>query len=321
LKERILASLRPVLAHPRHVDIDAERVRAFCRERPAGGIALPDWRKEFIYPWDDEKAADFFLLFNCVNFAFWAKPGAVKWNIDYKGQRLDGAYGLMGAFTRAVEEGVPLLDGSFLAAMTEETLGRILRGDGELVLFRERAEILREVGAGLVARHGGNFRNLLDRARGSAVALAELLVREFPSFNDACRMDGGELLFYKRAQLAPAMVYQRFQGKGPGSFRDTDRLTVFADYKLPQALRRLGVLRYRPDLAAKVDSLALIPPCSREEVEIRASTIGACDMIQREYAAGGQRMDSVTLDAFLWLLGHEKVEGEKPYHLTETIYY
>ncbi|MEI6633336.1 MAG: queuosine salvage family protein [Chlamydiota bacterium] len=321
MKEKILASLRPVLDHPRHVDIDAERVRAFCRERPAGGIALPDWRKEFIYPWDDEKAADFFLLFNCVNFAFWAKPGAVKWNIAYKGRRLDGAYGLMGAFTRAVEEGVPLLEGGFLAGMTGETLGRILRGEGELVLFRERVEILREVGAGLVARHGGSFRNLLDMARGSAAALAELLVREFPSFNDACGMDGGELLFYKRAQLAPAMVYQRFQGKGPGSFRDTDRLTVFADYKLPQALRRLGVLCYRSDLAAKVDSQTLIPPCSREEVEIRASTIGACDMIQREYAAGGQRMDSVTLDAFLWLLAHEKVEGEKPYHLTETICY
>ncbi len=321
MKDRILESLRPVLDRPLHVDIDAGRARDFCRERPAEGITLPDWRKDFIYPWDDGRAADYFLLFNCVNFAFWARPGTVKWAIDYKGRRLDGAYGLMGAFTRAIEEGVPLLDGKFLAGMTVETLGRILRGEGELVLFRERAEILRGVGAGLVARHGGSFSGLLAKAGGSAVALARLLVSEFPSFNDVCRTDGGELLFYKRAQLAAAMICQRFQGKGPGAFRDTDRLTVFADYKLPQALRRLGVIRYRPGLAAAVDSRTLIPPCSREEVEIRASTIGACDMIQREYAARGRRVDSVTLDAFLWLLAHEKAEGEEPYHLTETIFY
>ncbi len=321
MKDRILESVRPIVEDPRHVEIDLERVRAFCRERPAEGIAPPDWRREFIYPWEDDGAAEFFLLFNCINFAFWAKPGAVKWWIDYKGGRHDGAYGLMGAFTRAIEEGVPLLEGRFLAEMTAERLGGILRGGGELVLFRERVGILREVGRGLVARYGGRFRNLLAAAGGRAVALAELLVREFPSFNDACAENGREILFYKRAQLAAAMVYQRFQGKGPGAFPDVDRLTVFADYKLPQALRRLGVLRYRPDLAAKVDGRILIAPCSREEVEIRAATIWACDLIQRGYAARGQRMDSVALDAFLWLLGHEKVEGEKPYHLTETIYY
>ena len=321
MKDRILASLRPVLEHPRHVEIDAERVRAFCSERAAGEIALPDWRREFIYPWDDDRAAEFFLLFNCINFAFWAKRGMVKWYIDYKGVRHDGAYGLMGALTRALEEGVPLLEGHYLAEMTGERLGGILRGGGELILFRERVEILREVGKGLVERHGGRFGNFLAKARGSAVALAELLVREFSSFNDTCAADGREILFYKRAQLAAAMIYQRFQGKGPGAFADVDRLTVFADYKLPQALRRLGILRYHPGLAERIDARALIPPCSREEMEIRASTIQACDLLQREYARRGQRMDSVTLDAFLWLLAHKKVEGEKPYHLTETIYY
>lgn len=321
MKARILASVRPVVEHPRHVEIDGGRVRGFCRERPAAGIRLPDWRKEFIYPWDDERAADFFLLFNCINFAFWAMPGETKWRIEYKGQQLDGAYGLMGALTRALEEGVPLLDAAFLAEMAEGDLARILRGEGALVLFRRRAEILREVGKGLVERHGGRFGNLLRAARGSAAALAEILVAEFPSFRDACVLEGREILFYKRAQLAPAMIYQRFQGKGPGAFGDVDRLTVFADYKLPQALRRLGIIRYRQDLARTVDSRTLIPPCSREEIEIRASTIHACDLVQREYAARGQAMNAVTLDAFLWLLAHEKVEGESPYHLTETIYY
>lgn len=321
MRNSILESIKPVVADLKHVEMDGGGITAFCRRHPAVSIELPDWRHDFIYPWENEAAADFFLLFNCINFAFWAKGGGVKWRIEYKGRLIDGAYGLMGSFTRALEEGLPMLDGSFLAGMTEERLREILRGEGDLVLFPERVGILKEVGRGLVENYGGSFRNLLEAARGSAVALARLLVERFPSFDDACNVGGREVLFYKRAQLAPAMIYQRFRGAGPGAFRDIGDLTVFADYKLPQALRRAGILRYGPALAAKVDSLALIPPCSPEEIEIRACTIWACELIEAEYARMGQKMNSVTLDAFLWRLAREKTADDKPYHLTETIYY
>ena len=42
----------------------------------------------------------------------------------------DGAYGLMAALTRAVEEGIPILEGAYLREMTEERLRHILRGEG-----------------------------------------------------------------------------------------------------------------------------------------------------------------------------------------------
>ncbi|MCX6357235.1 MAG: hypothetical protein NT045_05070 [Candidatus Aureabacteria bacterium] len=321
IKKPIFKSLQTIIADLRHVTIDETQVRNFCAQRPPGRITLPDWKLEFIYPWDNERAAEFFLLFNCINFAFWAKGGGVKWNIHYKGRRLDGAYGLLGALTRAIEEGVPLLEGKFLKYLDEAALRQILRGEGSLVLFPERVRILNEIGVGLVGGHGGSFGALIRAAGGSAGALAGLLVTTFPSFNDICRVDGREVLFYKRAQLAPSMIYQRFGGRGPGAFPDIDELTVFADYKLPQALRRLGVIRYDEELAARVDSRTLIPPCSREEIEIRACTIWACELIQREYAKRGGKMNAVTLDAFLWLLAHEPSPNDRPYHLTETIYY
>ena len=321
MREAILEGIRPIIDGLQHVEIDRERVGAFCRRHPAVNIDLPDWRQDFIYPWDDEAAADFFLLFNCINFAFWAKGDNVKWRIAYKGRWHDGAYGLMGALTRALEEGLPILDGAFLREMTEKQLREILRGEGDLVLLPERVGILREVGAGLAERYEGSFRSLLREARGSAAALAALLVDRFPSFNDTCSTGGREVRFYKRAQLAPAMIYQRFRGAGPGAFCDIDDLTVFADYKLPQALRRAGILRYGEALAGKVDSRTLIPPCSREEIEIRACTIWACELIMGEYAGMKQTVNSVTLDSFLWLLSHERAVDDKPYHLTETIYY
>ena len=321
MKDEILASVKPVVDDLRFVEIDGGAVRSFCDRQDPRGIELPDWREEFIYPWDDEGAADYFLLFNTINFAFWAKGDSEKWNIDYKGRRLDGAYGLMGALSRALEEGVPLLDGAFLSRMTGEVLRVVLRGRGELVLFNERVRILREVGAVLVDRYDGRFDRLRAAAGGSAPGLARLLVEELPSFNDRCRVDGMEVLFYKRAQLAPAMIYQRFQGQGPGAFPDIDDLSVFADYKLPQALRRMGILRYLPALAERVDGRVPIPACSREEVEIRAATIWACELIQREYAKRSVSVNSARLDAFLWLLGHRKSADTRPYHLTETIYY
>ncbi len=321
MRDAILESIQPVLADLRHVTIDGGGITAFCRRHPAVTVKLPDWRHDFVYPWENEAAADFFLLFNCINFAFWAQGGGVKWRIEYKGRLLDGAYGLMGAFTRALEEGLPMLDGFFLADMTEKQLREILRGEGDLILFPERVDILREVGSGLVKHYGGCFHGLLEAALGSAAALARLLVERFPSFNDACSIGDREVRFYKRAQLAPAMIYQRFGGTGPGAFRDIDDLTVFADYKLPQALRKAGILRYGQGLAAKVDSREPIPPCSPEEIEIRACTIWACELIKAEYARMGQKMNSATLDAFLWLLGHEKAADDKPYHLTETICY
>ena len=42
------------------------------------------------------------------------------------------------------------------------------------------------------------------------------------------------------------------QGKGLGDFHDIDRLTMFADYRVPVVLRELGVLKYSKELDAKV---------------------------------------------------------------------
>ena len=44
------------------------------------------------------------------------------------------------------------------------------------------------------------------------------------------------------------------QGKGLGEFHDIDKLTMFADYRVPVVLRDLGVLKYSKELDAMVQS-------------------------------------------------------------------
>ena len=85
--------------------------------------------------------------------------------------------------------------------------------------------------------------------------------------------EGERVLFYKRAQICVADLAGSFGGEGWGRFHDLDPLTAFADYKVPQVLRRLGILRYDarrwPD---RSNALEPIPAGSEPEVEIRAAT-------------------------------------------------
>ena len=317
MKEIILDSIRPVIENLEHVWIDENRLRSIGRSLDETILELPTWSDPVIYPREDGGVIPYLLLFNTINFAFW---GADKWRVEYDGQVLDGAYGLMAALTRAVEEGIPILEGAYLREMTEERLRHILRGEGELLLFGERVEILREVGEVLVGEFGGSFSRLYAAAGGSAPCLVNLLVEHFPSFRDVASLDGADVKFYKRAQLAPMMIYERFEGRGEGALEGIDDLTVAADYKLPQGLRVLAILGYHDELAEKVDAMVEIPSGGREEIEIRAATVWACELLRSCLWERLEGTTSLHVDYYLWSIGRSGLPV-KPYHRTRTIFY
>jgi hypothetical protein len=64
---------------------------------------------------------------------------------------------------------------------------------------------------------------------------------------------------WKRAQIAANDLALA----GVASFADIDRLTVFADNLVPHVLRIDGVLRYDPELAARVDAGCCYTPAAR----------------------------------------------------------
>jgi hypothetical protein len=99
------------------------------------------------------------------------------------------------------------------------------------------------------------------------------------------------------------------------------QLTAFADYKLPQVLRHLGILHYEKELARKVDEGILLEPGGAEEVEIRANTIMAVELIRQELAREENGMRAFEIDWFLWNMGQHESFRVKPYHRTSTIFY
>lgn len=113
----------------------------------------------------------------------------------------------------------------------------------------------------------------------------------------------------------------------PYGFYDMDRLTMFADYRVPQILRARGVLRYSQMLAQKIDTNEVIPSGSEEEVEIRAATVQAVECLRddvrklQELHGGVADVKSVTLDWLLWQEGESLKETLPPHHRTLTVFY
>lgn len=98
-------------------------------------------------------------------------------------------------------------------------------------------------------------------------------------------------------------------------------MTAFADYKVPQVLRQLGILRYGDKLAATIRARDLIEAGSREEIEIRAATIWACELIRQHLGNLNTWFTASDVDWLLWNLGQSLRPTGEPYHRTVTISY
>jgi len=314
----ILESIAPLIPHLRYVSIHPDRIQAVCHCLSPEELNLPTWDDAAFILHPDEQRAAQILLFNTINFSYWGEP---KWTIEFRGTRQDGAWGMLAAIARAAEEGYPLFEGTYLADIPANDLRHILRGNVEIPMFVERLSILHEIGSGLVTWFEGNFIRLIQAAGGDALALVRLLTTRFPSFEDTALLAGRRVIFYKRAQLAAAMLFEAFGGKGFGHLRHTERLTVFADYKLPQVMRRLGILEYAPELANRIDRLEPLAAGSRAEVEIRSATVWAAEQMRQALLPRRPDVTALHVDYWLWRKGQEKGPYLKPYHRTRSIYY
>lgn len=291
--------------------------------------SMPTWYARYHFNDGSERTVNWVLLLDALNFCFWAEKGQPRWQIEYKGELLNGYWAEAAALTRAVEEGIPLWDAHYLSTTSKADLEHIFRGVSPnnndtpvtIPLLEQRLENAREVGRVLLEAYDGQFIHAIEEANGSAVTLALLLAERFPSFNDIAIYRNRTVRFYKRAQICVADLYGAFAGERWGAFSDLDSLTIFADYKLPQILRHFGVLEYHPTLANRVDRQELIPAGSEEEVEIRAATVWACEMLRQLLAEQEDlHLTAAEIDQRLWHLSQD-IPDMRPYHRTRTIFY
>lgn len=317
----VLDSVSHVEALSRFVCLHREQVRAAVEDWGHLMGKVPGWKHPCHFSDDTEETARWIFLLDVLNHCFWAGRGEELWRIRYGGEEYSGYWGLAAALKRALERGYPLTDAAFLSRMTMRELESILAGTGTIPLLEARLANVREAGRILIARWRGDIVHLIEQAQESAVQLVWHVVESFPSFRDEAQYKGGRIFFWKRAQIFAADLSAAYGGEGLGCFHDLRRLTAFADYKLPQVLRQLGILCYAPCLAAKVDGLEELKPGSEEEVEIRALTILAVEECRKAFIGLGSPVTSTQVDSWLWHLGQHERFRQKPYHRSRTIFY
>lgn len=323
----VLSSTRVVLEQGEQVWISPEGVERLsnswshqhAHEAPSASL----WDNTYHFFDGTERTVHWLLLLDALNFCFWAEKDKERWRISYKGKTLNGYWAETAALTRAAEEGIPLWDAEYLSTISEDVMASIFRpiaGSDPIPLFEQRVANTREVGRVLLEKYQGQFVQAIEQTRNNAVGLVVLLARNFSSFNDIISYRNHEVRFFKRAQICVADIYGSFGGKQWGAFTDLDKLTIFADYKLPQILRHYGVIEYAPALAERVDRQDILEAGSEEEIEIRANTIWACELLRRAMEQQGYKMNALTIDQRLWTLSQSS-GNMHPYHRVRTQYY
>lgn len=317
----ILNSIKPVIKKATSVKINKQAILDFSKTVTSEDIDGSIYNNETILrDVSEEEHIAYAVVFNSLNFCFWGEP---KWTVTIDGKNYDGSFGLLRALNKAIKDGVQLLNPTYLSKLTDRELAKILAGNVEIPLFKERLRLLNKLGKDVISKFSGSFTNIIKKGSGNASKIVEVLVTDLPEiFNDVANYHGHEIKFYKRAQLVPAHLFDlRRLNLLSINLTGYDELTTFADYKVPQLQRKFGILEYSKDLAKKIDSKIEIPAGSDEEIEIRASTIWAVELTTRELKKKFPQANAARVDGIFWFRGQVKSPDDKPYHRTRTIWY
>jgi hypothetical protein len=260
-----------------------------------------------------EYVALYILALDAINFCFWPSHGST---LEY--------HHLAMALTKlASNNHTPFFfTPTNLATMTVEQMKDALEPllhPHTLPNLQERCRLWNELGAGLLECHDGKALNLIDASHQNAPRLVHLLLCTFSGFRDATVWEGMYVSFNKRAQICVADLEAALCLDLEGM----EELTTFADYRVPQLLRHVGILRYNEELSEMVDSRMELNV--KEEVSIRAATVVAVEQLVETYntQGGNEKMTAVQMDWHLWQVGERLNEqGEmKPHHRVNTIFY
>ncbi len=322
----VLDSLHPVIEHSRDVRTNLDRLREVAgwmayEELPMPDYALPLGAGEG----KPEGAIDFILTCDVIDTAFTDFSSHEKFQVDYAGRHWSDSDALFACMKRALDQGLPVLDGAFLSRITRPQLERIFAGNIELPMLDQKMEVLHQVGGVLAGKYEGRFHNFVrscsPRLYDNGNGLVDRMVKEFPRFNDVSPYDGQTIKFYKLPQLGLWFVYSSLRKTGQFRLEDLERMTAFADYMVPVALRLLGITSYSSRLEHAINAHEMVERDSPWEVEIRAHCVYASALLCEEINAirpKDKQIINPQIDARLWTHYHTTWW---PHHLTRTIMY
>ena len=300
-----------VAARARHVSIDREAIPAYAAGLPlaargAARAAGPDPQAHLTTGSEEELAA-FWLTLDAINF------GSGWFPTLRKRPGRSGYYTVATGVRERFAAAGPW-HARELARIGAHEVATVLGQDPAHELMALFARSLNDLGRHVENDHGGEFRGVAQSAKSSAVALAGQLAG-WDCFADVSSYDGFAVPFYKRAQIAAADLGDA----GVARWHDRDRLTMFADNLVPHVLRLDGILRFAPDLLARIGNGELVEHGSPEEVEIRACALHAVELIVAARPPG--TTSAVEVDRLLWSRGGGPSYKSAPRHRSRCTAY
>jgi hypothetical protein len=185
-------------------------------------------------------------------------------------------------------------------------------------MLEERLDILNTLGKVIVKKFDGKFENFVQEGGIYAPEFAQFVIDNLDYMKDSANYKDREISFNKKAQLLTSDISELyFKKKYREDMMDIEKLTACADYQIPNVLRHRGVLRYRLDVAKNIDAEKEIKSGSNLEIEIRANTIKAVELIKRlmNYDA-----TSMEINDQLWFMAKD-VPMSMKYPRVRTTYY
>ncbi|KAF6755939.1 hypothetical protein DFP72DRAFT_989993 [Ephemerocybe angulata] len=335
------------------------------------------WRTHPLHICPKDPSLNWVFLISALNFSFWSERegtegryGVEWWTGWRKEERTvhTGYWSLVAALDRALEENIPITDPVFYASevdcpdsLIERVFRQAEQSTESIPLLSERIKIMREVGFILTNSFGGSFQGFLAEFQrlhdgdGTALDLVKMVIETFPSFRDQFEYEGSKVCLWKRAQILVAETWAAFYPATPTDPHPIfpgprgpmiSKLTMFADYRVPQILHHLRIITYPPSLVEKLVARVYLESGSKEELSLRTASIVAVERVREEIlkimreeegAREGEKgadspVSSVLIDFYLWDLakkveaGVETIEGIEtasmaPIHRTRSTWY
>ncbi|XP_065066746.1 queuosine 5'-phosphate N-glycosylase/hydrolase-like [Rhopilema esculentum] len=333
-------SAKFIAARSKHVEVVYDEIQSasevILKRMTEAKYSMKTWKSHKMHPKAmDDDALQWIFVVDCLNFSFWVYKDKEPYAVEYNGEVYNDYEALCAVVNRALEEDVPITTPEYYKSLTVEDARRMFRSanETELPLIERRVAHLREAGEILSKHFDNSVGNLISTCNKSAVTLVRKIVSMFSSFRDEAFYNGKHVSFYKRAQIFVADVWACFEGEKYGHFNDITELTMFADYRVPQCLQFLGILRYSADLQQKIEKEEEVQAGSEEEVELRGCSIHAVECLLNTMNKNGNingginfgksNLNSIIIDYYLW--DYATMNSDKmmkfPEHRTRTHFY
>ena len=125
----VLDSLRPVIEHSRDVQTHVDKITEVAGWMAYEDLPVPEYALPFgIGAHDVNVAIDFIMTSDTIDTAFTDFSTHVKFQTDYAGQHWSDSDAEFACLKRAMDNGIPVLDGKWMASVTRAELEEHFRG-------------------------------------------------------------------------------------------------------------------------------------------------------------------------------------------------